>query len=73
MRGATGAWRFGAAAIGQVAGVSIEELIGEPTKPAKRGPAPKLLPQVERLGQLPKAKQKIVIELLDRVLAQQGR
>jgi transcriptional regulator with XRE-family HTH domain len=54
-------------------GVGVETLLGEPTKPAKRGPTPKLLQQVERLSQLPKAKQKMVIEMLDGVLAQQGR
>ncbi len=59
--------------LARLLGVSIEELIGEPTKPAKRGPTPKLLQQVERLSQLPKAKQKMVIEMLDGVLAQQGR
>ena len=39
----------------------------------KRGPASKLQQQIERLSQLPKAKQKIVIEMLNGVLSQAGR
>jgi len=34
-------------------GVSMEQLIGEDAKPAKRGPTPKLLQQMECIGQLP--------------------
>jgi hypothetical protein len=36
-------------------------------------PAPKLLLQVERLAQLPKAQQRVVMQMLDGVLAQAGR
>jgi len=55
-------------------GVSIETLIGTPTKAAgKRGPAPKLQQQLERIGQLPKARQRMVSEVLDSLLAQAGR
>ena len=55
-------------------GVSIETLIGTPTKVAgKRGPAPKLQQQLERIGQLPKARQRVVSEVLDSLLAQAGR
>ena len=36
----------------------------------KRGPAPKLLKQVEQISQLPKAKQKFVMEMLDTVIQQ---
>jgi transcriptional regulator with XRE-family HTH domain len=53
----------------------IETLIGEdgpPPMPARRGPASRLQQQVEAIGQLPKAKQRFVIEMLDTVLAQQG-
>jgi transcriptional regulator with XRE-family HTH domain len=55
-------------------GVGLEELLGESTAATKkRGPAPKLQQQVERLAQLPKAQQRLVIQMLDGVLAQQGR
>ncbi len=53
--------------------VSIEELIGDDPKPAKRGPTPKLQQQIERLQQLPKPTQKVVMEMLDGLLAQAAR
>lgn len=56
-------------------GVSVEDLIGLPAKrtTGKRGPAPKLQQQLERIGQLPKARQRMVSEVLDSLLAQAGR
>lgn len=54
-------------------GVSIEELVGEAPKPGKRGPAPKLQQQLEQLQALPRAKQRLVSEVLDSLLAQAGR
>ena len=56
--------------LARLLGVSTEELIGEP---GKRGPAPLLQQKIERLARLPKAKQKIVMEMLDGVLAQASR
>lgn len=55
--------------------ISIEELIGRPPArvAAKRGPAPKLQQQIERIGQLPKAKQRFVMEMLETVLTQASR
>ena len=54
--------------------VSIEELIGTPAKTAhKRGPAPKLQQQLEQVSQLPLAKQRMVSEVIDSLLAQAGR
>jgi transcriptional regulator with XRE-family HTH domain len=54
--------------------VTLEELMGEPaTRAQKRGPAPKFQQQIERISQLPKPKQRFVMEMLDTVLAQQGR
>jgi transcriptional regulator with XRE-family HTH domain len=50
-------------------GTSIEELIGEQPKAAKRGPTPKLQQQLEQVQSLPKAKQRIVSEVLDSLLA----
>jgi transcriptional regulator with XRE-family HTH domain len=54
-------------------GVTVEELMGEEVRPAKRGPAPKLQQQIERIQQLPRAQQRFVMQMLDTVLAQQGR
>lgn len=54
--------------------VSVETLIGETgPPPAKRGPAPKLQQQVERLSRLPRAKQRVVIEMLEGFLNQTAR
>jgi transcriptional regulator with XRE-family HTH domain len=49
---------------------SIEELIGTQDKhgAGKRGPTPKLQQQLERLAQLPKARQRVVSEVLDSLL-----
>lgn len=55
--------------------VSVEELIGQPAKAArgKRGPTPKLAQHMERISQLPKPKQRFVMEMLETVLAQASR
>lgn len=52
-------------------GVSVEDLIGITANrtSSKRGPAPKLQQQLEQVQQLPKAKQRMVSELIDSVLA----
>lgn len=60
-------------ALARLLGVSIEALIGEEEKPAKRGPAPKLQRHLERINALPKPKQRAVMEVLEAVLAQAGR
>jgi transcriptional regulator with XRE-family HTH domain len=59
--------------IAKALGITVEDLMGEQTAPSKRGPAPKLQQQIERIQQLPRSKQRFVIEMLDTVLAQQGR
>jgi transcriptional regulator with XRE-family HTH domain len=59
--------------VAKVLGVSIEDLVGEASRPGKRGPAPKIQQQLERVSQLPKPKQRMVLEVLEAVLAQQGR
>ena len=52
-------------------GVSVEALIGEKAPPRqKRGPAPQLQQKIERLTRLPKAQQRLVMQMLDGVLAQ---
>lgn len=55
--------------------VSVEELIAAPQSAAarKRRPAPKLAQHMERIRQLPKTQQRFVIQVLESVLAQQGR
>ena len=51
----------------------VEALIaddGPPAPPPRRGPVSRLQQQVDAIAQLPKAKQKFVVEMLDTVLAQ---
>lgn len=52
----------------------MEDLIGLPASrgTGKRGPAPKLQQQLERITQLPKAQQRFVMQMLDTVLQQQS-
>ncbi|MGI9331631.1 MAG: helix-turn-helix domain-containing protein [Gammaproteobacteria bacterium] len=54
--------------------VSVEDLLGEASRRAnaKRGPTPKLQRQLEQIGQLPRAKQRFVMDMLDTVLQQRG-
>lgn len=56
-------------------GVSVEEMIGTPISRSagKRGPAPKIQQQLEQVSRLPKAKQRVVSEVLDSLLAQAAR
>lgn len=60
------------APLARLLAVSVEELIGEARTPAKRGPAPKLQAQLERLARLPKAKQRFVSQMIDTVLRQEA-
>ena len=53
--------------------ISVESLIGEKAPPGKRGPAPQLQQKIEQLTRLPKAQQKLVLQMLDGVLAQASR
>lgn len=53
---------------------SIEDLTGGDAKRnTKRGPAPKIQQQLERVSQLPRARQRMVSEVLDSLLAQARR
>jgi transcriptional regulator with XRE-family HTH domain len=58
-------------------GVTLEDLLGESSaaagKSSKRGPAPKFQKQLERIAQLPRARQEVVMQMLDGVLAQRAR
>ena len=60
-------------ALAHVLGSNVETLVGEKSTLIKRGPAPKLQQQIERISQLPKPKQRFVMEMLDTVLAQASR
>jgi transcriptional regulator with XRE-family HTH domain len=53
--------------------VSVEDLIGEEARATRRGPAPRLLQQMERIQRLPKAQQRFVMQMLDTVLQQAAR
>lgn len=61
-------------ALAKMLSVSVEELVGEAPKRTngKRGPTPKLQRQLEQIGQLPRAKQRFVMDMLDTVLQQHG-
>lgn len=55
--------------------LTLEELLGLEGKSrhkAKPGPSSKLESQIERLRQLPKAKQQLLVAMLDAALAQTG-
>lgn len=46
-------------------GLSLDELYGAAPKASKRGPAPKLQAQIERIGTLPRSKQRMLLDMLD--------
>jgi hypothetical protein len=55
-------------------GVSLEELLGDDASATKkRGPAPKLQQQIERIQQLPRTQQRFVMQMLDTVIGQASR
>ena len=54
-------------------GMTLEELVGDTAKVnGKRGPAPKIQQQLERVARLPKSKQRLVNQVIESVLAQAG-
>lgn len=60
--------------LAQALTVDLDGLLGSTAKAnAKRGPMPVLARQMERISALPKARQKFLIEVLESMLAQQGR
>lgn len=60
--------------LAQLFGVTTDDLLGRKNGAAgKRGPTPKLQQQIERLSHLPKAKQKVVMEMIEGVLSQASR
>lgn len=57
--------------ISQILNIPLEDLFGiSDSKAIKRGPMPKLQRQVELISQLPKTKQRFVMEMLDTVIQQ---
>lgn len=54
--------------------LAIEELLGaSPAASRRRGPPPRLQQHMERISQLPKPKQRFVMEILETVLTQASR
>ena len=54
--------------------VSLDELMAEGEHaPRKRGPVPQIQRHLERISQLPKPKQRAVMDVIEALLAQQGR
>ena len=61
-------------ALAQALKVQVDALLGGAAKvQGKRGPAPQLQRSIERIGELPKPKQRFVLEMLETVLAQASR
>ena len=55
-------------------GVGTDDLLGlRSAAAAKRGPAPKLQQHMQRIGRLPKTKQRAVMDVLEAMLAQSSR
>ena len=48
--------------------LSLDELLGDGAKPGKRGLAPKLQEQIERIRALPRSKQRMLLDMLDAAL-----
>lgn len=59
--------------LARIFGVGVDELLGLRNGTGKRGPTPKFQKQLERIAQLPRAQQRLVIQMLDGVLGQSGR
>lgn len=60
--------------LAQVMKIETDVLIGATVKTrGKRGPAPQFQQHIERIGTLPKAKQRLVMEMLEGIFAQQDR
>jgi transcriptional regulator with XRE-family HTH domain len=60
-------------ALAKALAVSVEELLDAQRKPKKRGPTPVLQRQLERVSELPRSRQRFVIEMLETVLQQSGQ
>lgn len=60
-------------AIARELGIDVSVLLGMETTPRKRGPAPKLQRYIEQIGQLPKDRQQLVMQVLELALTQHSR
>lgn len=63
-------------ALAQELQLPVEDLLGQHVAAktrAKRGPVPALVRHMERISELPKTQQKFVMQMIETVLAQQGR
>lgn len=59
--------------LAQDLGLSLDELMGQNERGRnKPGPAPKLQTQIERIRQLPRAKQQVLMDILDGFLMKTG-
>ena len=58
--------------LAQLLNLTLEEILGQEPQPSKRGPTPRLQLQIDRISKLPKAKQHVVMEMLDMVLTSQA-
>jgi len=56
--------------LAEIFAVPVEQLLGMNSQAAKRGPAPKLVRQIEQIRRLPRSKQRFVMEMLETVLQQ---
>lgn len=57
--------------LGEILGMTPEELLGQALQPkARKGPAPRIQQQLERISNLPKTKQFVVMEMLEAFIAQ---
>jgi transcriptional regulator with XRE-family HTH domain len=58
--------------LARIFGVGVDELLGLRNGTGKRGPTPKFQKQLERIAQLPRAQQRLVMQMLDGVLSQRS-
>jgi hypothetical protein len=58
--------------LAQLLHLTLEELLGQKAQPSKSGPTPRLPLQIDRISKLPKAKQHVVMEMLDMVITFQA-
>jgi len=61
------------ATIAKTLGVAVEDLVGSSPQPARRGPAPKLQQQMDRIAKLPRQQHQFVMQVIESVLAQSQR
>jgi transcriptional regulator with XRE-family HTH domain len=61
-------------ALAQALALEVDILLGHAAKTkAKRGPAPQFQKQIEQISQLPKPRQRFIIQMLETALVQQSR